>query len=95
MSNVKALAQIIKGFGGLPWSTKPSVASLADKAMNSPLTAYIQVTAKMQPTFARGFTLGLEKAFATIQSDMLTNTPLTAEQKKEFLDTLFITPTSK
>lgn len=97
MTNVKALALIIHTFGDMPWRSKPSVsvASLADTAMNSPLTAFIKVTEAMQPVFARGVTCGLEEAFDTIKSDMLTNTPLTADQKKEFLDTVFITPTSK
>lgn len=97
MTNIKALALIIHAFGEINWSTKPSVSvsSLADTAMHSPLTAYIGVTKAMQSVFARGFTCGLEEAFDTIKADMLTNTPLTADQKKEFFDTLFITPTSK
>lgn len=97
MTNVKALAIIIQAFGTIPWSSKPSVsvASLADTAMHSPLTAYIKVTEAMQPVFARGCGYGLEEAFDTIKSDMLTNTPLTADQKKEFLESIFITPTSK
>lgn len=98
MTNTKALAIIIKAFGTIPWNNfKPSVsvASLVDTAMHSPLTAYINVTEAMQPVFARGSGYGLEEAFDTIKSDMLTNTPLTADQKKEILDTVFITPTDK
>lgn len=97
MNNIKALAQIIKAFGDVHWYTKPSVSvtSLADTAMHSPLTAFIQVTAAMQPVYARGCTSGLEEAYDAIQSDMLTNKPLTTEQKNEFFEILFTLPKSK
>lgn len=97
MNNIKALAQIIKAFGNVHWSTKPStsVSSLAETAMHSPLTAFIQVTTAMQPVFERGFTSGLEEAYDAIHSDMLTNTPLTKEQKNEFFEILYTLPTGK
>ena len=97
MNNIKALAKIIKAFGDVHFRTNPSVsvASLADTAMHSPLTAFIQVTSAMQPVFEYGFTNGLEEAYDSIKADMLTNTPLTKEQKNEFFEVLYTMPTGK
>ena len=95
-SNIWALGTIIKTQGREAEHSyghrKSLVSHLTKLAIDEPLSAFVEVTEALQPSFECGFTLGLEEAYDTIRRIPLENRKLTRDERQLLIDTVFDTP---
>jgi len=98
-SNIWALGTIIKTQGREAEHSyghrKSLVSHLTKLAITEPLSAFVEATEALQPSFECGFTLGLEEAYDTIRRIPLENKKLTKEERQLLLDVVYDMPTAK